>query len=307
MPKSPDKKKVKPTLSIIGSGRLGTTLGMVLSGLGYSIEAVVTRRLATAERAAASISRKTRALPVEKLDELPPSKFLLITTPDDQIPVAADNLARSQSERLRGRIVLHTSGALASDVLASVAEQGSHIGSLHPLVSISEPRSSAPNLEGAFYCVEGDREAVRAARSIVSDLKGHSFSIPSKSKPLYHAAAVMASGHVVALFDLAIEMLAQCGLTAKTARRALLPLLESTHNNLRTLEPARALTGTFARADLTTVLKHLDALSKDDRAQALEVYRALGVHALDLAEQNGAEPRILREIKKVLNQTPQHE
>ncbi len=300
MSKAPPKRKTRPTVSIVGAGRLGTAMAIALSSLDYRIQAVVARRSARAKKAASLISRTTAALGADKLRQLPLSQIILITTPDDEIAPTAEKLAGLPGNSFRGRVVLHTSGALSSEVLAPLVRMGNHAGSLHPLVSVSDPRTGAENLRGAFYCVEGDTAAVRAARRIVSDLKGESFSIPSDRKPLYHAAAVMASGHVVALFDLAIEMLVQCGLSAATARRVLLPLLQSTVNNLLKAVPARALTGTFARADLTTVLRHLEALSKDGSSRVVDAYRALGIHALDLAEENGAEPRILREIRKVL-------
>jgi predicted short-subunit dehydrogenase-like oxidoreductase (DUF2520 family) len=55
-----------------------------------------------------------------------------------------------------------------------------------------------------YFCVEGDARAVRIARMLVAQLGGRSFTVTSESKPLYHASAVRASGHVVALFDLAV-------------------------------------------------------------------------------------------------------
>ena len=178
--------------------------------------------------------------------------------------------------------------------------QALHTGSLHPLVSISEPRAGAEKLRGAFYCVEGDAAANRVARSIVKDLQGHSFHIASNSKPLYHAAAVMASGHVTALVSLAADMLVQCGLDEKTARRILLPLLESTVANLSISEPAKALTGTFARGDLVTVRRHLQALSNERLTEALAAYKLLGRRSLALAKNKVDEDtrkQILRELE----------
>jgi len=60
----------------------------------------------------------------------------------------------------------------------------------------------------------------------------------------------MASPHLVALFDLAAEMLSACGISKKSARQVLLPLVESTVNNLMVMNPEQALTGTFARGDI---------------------------------------------------------
>jgi predicted short-subunit dehydrogenase-like oxidoreductase (DUF2520 family) len=171
---------------------------------------------------------------------------------------------------------------------------------MHPLVSISEPLHGAESLRGAFYCIEGDQTALRVARAIVRDLEGESFSINSRDKALYHAAAVMASGHMVALFDIATEMLARCGLTETRARAVLLPLLESMLGNLQTLDAAHALTGTFARADTATMRRHLDALGIAGVDDALEVYRLLGRRSLRLAKKLGVDREALKKISSVL-------
>jgi predicted short-subunit dehydrogenase-like oxidoreductase (DUF2520 family) len=300
MRKAVRPKKSKPSVSIIGSGRLGTALAIAMSSVGYRSEAVVTRRPTHAKKAAALIGSATLALSANELHLLPPSKIVLIATPDDEIGHAAQTLADSQRNRVKGRIVLHTSGALSSDVLAPLAAMGFQIGSLHPLVSVSNPRTPPSNLRGAFYCIEGEPGAARVARAIVRDLKGRSFSIPASYKPLYHAAAVMASGHVVALFDLAARMLVQCGLDPGKAQRVLRPLLDSTVSNLLTGDPASALTGTFARGDLATVQRHISALSGSDLSVALDVYRLLGVHALDLTKKHGADAEMVNKIKSAL-------
>jgi predicted short-subunit dehydrogenase-like oxidoreductase (DUF2520 family) len=295
-----NKRNSKPSVSIIGSGRLGTALAVALAAASYPINVMVARQRRHARKAARLVGSRTSALGSDELRLLPPSKVIFIATPDDEIGNVSEELAGLTTGRPTGRIVLHTSGALSAEVLSPLSAVGFRVGSLHPLVSVSDPRSGVENLRGAFYCIEGDAAAIRMAHAIVRDLKGQSFTIPRESKPLYHAAAVMASGHVVALFDLAVEMLMACGLTRSKARRVLMPLLESTVNNLAIIDPARAMTGTFARGDLATVLRHLQSLSKDGSTQALEAYRTLGVHALDLIQRNGAETRAFSEIRKVL-------
>ena len=291
----------RPTISIVGSGRLGTALARALFLSGYEVEAVVARRSARARRAAALLGRSTRPLAANQLHSLPASEIVFISTPDDDIAAIATELAATHKSPVRGRTVLHTSGALSSsEVLKPLAAKGFHTGSLHPLVSVSDPLVGAGNLLSAFYCIEGDAAASRAARLIVKDLKGNGFHIPSRLKPLYHAAAVMASGHMVALFSLATEMLTYSGLDSKTARRVLLPLLESTVANLAAFDSAQALTGTFARGDLATVQRHLAALSRKDLADALAAYKLLGRRSLDLAQES-LDPKTRREILRVLS------
>ncbi len=274
---------------------------MALSDLGYPIRAVVARRLSSARRAAALVGKNTVPLKADQLDLLPRSSILLLTTPDDEIEHTAQALSGSQRVLTKGSVALHTSGALSSDVLKPLVGIGLHRGSLHPLVSVSDPRTGQQRLRGAFYCIEGDAAATRLARAIVRDLKGHSFTIASSNKPLYHAAAVMASGHVLALYDLATEMLVQCGLKRGEAQRVLMPLLKSTVNNLARSDTALALTGTFARGDVATVRRHLQALSNGPLG-AIEVYRLLGGRSLTLAARNGLDPKLVKQIRKTLTE-----
>ena len=284
----------------MGAGRLGTALAIALAESGYRISALVTRRREHVLKAGALLDVSGVLVTSNELNKLPPTNLVIIATPDDQIELVARELSRISSSQAKVRTVLHTSGALSSTILSPLAELGWRTGSIHPLVAVSEPRSGAKALRGVFWCVEGDKEAIRSAQRIVHDLRGQSFSLAAKHKPLYHAAAVMASGNMVALFDVALEMLCQCGLAAKEARRVLLPLVESTIRNLSVSQPARALTGTFARGDLATVKRHLEALSASGISDALELYRLLGKRAVALARENGVEPKVLRKITKAL-------
>lgn len=241
--------------------------------------------------------------------------LIIIATPDDAIAETAQRLAtvstgkthRSTEQRAatQGSVprgtVLHTSGALSSAVLRPLAKIGFHTGSLHPLVSVSEPRAGARGLQRAFFCLEGDATAVRIARAIVKDLQGSSFSVRPENKPLYHAAALLAAGHLTALFDLATELLAACGLKQSLARETLLPLVESAVRNLQVSAPEKALTGTFARGDVATVRRHLAALSGKKHAEALAVYKLLGLRSLQLAK-NKLDPERIKQISKLLKQ-----
>jgi predicted short-subunit dehydrogenase-like oxidoreductase (DUF2520 family) len=173
---------------------------------------------------------------------------------------------------------------------------------MHPLISVSDPVRGARSLSEAHFCIEGQPRAVRLARSLVRALGGRSFSIKTKDKALYHAAAVMSAGHVVALFDMATKLLESCGLTQSRARAALLPLVRSTLENLNRHAPARALTGTFARADLSTVNKHLVALQTSNSRAALEAYALLGLRSIELARENGADASTLKKISLTLQE-----
>jgi predicted short-subunit dehydrogenase-like oxidoreductase (DUF2520 family) len=277
---------------------LGTALARALGACGYELRALVSRTAASARRGAKRAGVETLALGLNQLERLPPVGIVFITTPDGLIGETAARLAALP--QLRAAVALHASGALASDVLVPLRARGLSIGSMHPLASVSDAEGGAESLRRAFYCVEGDGGAVRAARRVVRDLGGKSFTIDSGSKALYHAAALLAAGHVVALFDVAADTLARCGLSGRRAREILLPLLRSTVENLSRQTPARALTGSFARADVETVRKHLRALGELEDSDALAVYRVLGEHSLKLAESAGADADAVETIRRLL-------
>ncbi|MCA1616407.1 MAG: DUF2520 domain-containing protein [Acidobacteria bacterium] len=273
------------------------------------------------------LATHTLALAADELDKIPVSDLLIIATPDGQIEPAAARLAaalpivappgspaRSSAETLsparptktgrggRGPVALHTSGALSSEALSALRARGFRLGSLHPLVSVSDPDSAAVVWRGAFFCVEGDAAAVRAARRVVRALGGRAFSVRAEDKALYHAAAVMAAGHAVALFDLAARTLAACGLAPRAARRVLLPLAQSNLANIAAAPTnARALTGPFARADAETVRRHLAAFAARDLGGVRAVYTLLGLASLALAGEAGADASALDRITRALS------
>ena len=295
---------------------MGTALGVALRRAEHHIEVVVTKSAPSARRAAKLIGggaaalaeRQTNNPPAVTVSRLVQSDLLLISTPDDALEAVAARLAgtirRAGADRGKAqRFALHTSGALSSEVLAPLRALGFSLGSLHPLVSVADAAPAHDPFRGAHFCVEGDRAAARVARALVKELGGHAFTISSEAKPLYHAAATVSSGHVTALFDLAIEMLQECGVTRRRARRILAPLLKSTAANLDAQSPAQALTGPFARGDVATVGKHLAAMKAKKMTEAADLYAALGLRAVRLAQTTKRNRRSSKDIKKLLSGT----
>jgi len=287
------KRKQKSEVSIIGTGRLGTTLAVALASRGYTIRSLVARTAKSARKAALLLDADVQVLAAKNLRSLINADLFLITVPDDQIASVTRELGEINADQKKS-VVLHTSGALSSGVLEPLREKGWHTGSIHPLMSVSAVHDA--HLQGAYWSIEGDRSALRLGKEIVRDLGGKSFSIRTEDKPLYHAAAVMVSGNVVALFDVALEMLGECGLDRKTARAVLLPLIASTVRSLQTKSPEESLTGTFSRGDVETVKRHLAALKSKELAEALDLYRLLGQRSLKLTKEH---PQITQILKSV--------
>ena len=286
----------KLSISIVGAGRLGLALGLALKDAGYLIDLVVTRRPSSAKRAgvilhaaAAHVGRKPLFdLPLRYAELLARTDVIIIATPDDSIAQIAVELGKLlQSEKTTRHpstsVVMHTSGALTSRVLQPLQQLGFSTASLHPLISISDSSRGAEAVSCAYISLEGDAAAIRLAKRLMSDLGGDTFVIKAKHKPLYHAAALMASPNLTALFDVSAEMMTRCGLSMHDALQVLLPLVRSTVDNLAHQKPARALTGTFKRGDIGTIKKHLDAIASQRLTDALIAYAVLGKRSVKLS------------------------
>lgn len=286
-----------PSISIIGIGRAGGALALALQDAGYTIDNLLHRGIETVDRISSRLLPTTKLAEISSVPQID-SDIVLITTADPDIKTVADQLAKSL---VKHPVVLHTSGSLSSEVLSGLSSIGCPTGSMHPLVSISDALSGADSFADAYFCVEGDPAALEAAKGIVESLRGRSFSIEPEFKSLYHAAAVTACGHLVALIDTAIEMLTECGLDRQSAQEVLLPLIKSTIANLETQRTEQALTGSFARADVAAVERHLESIGKNSPADVKDIYLLLGERSLKLAEANGADASDIRRIRESIS------
>src|SRR5438093_7287912 len=140
------RRPKKFSVSIIGAGRVGTALGIALRSVGYSIDLVVAKHDRAALRAARLIGKP--ALSAARFRRLakrnfPQSSLIIIATPDDVIESIAKELAAMSRLQVsnalsKNRVALHTSGAFSAAVLRPLRDQGFAVGSLHPLISISD-------------------------------------------------------------------------------------------------------------------------------------------------------------------------
>lgn len=269
---------MEKTLAILGAGRVGRALGRRLRELDWKIGVVVSRSEPAARRAVRFIGAGTPHGALTR--HVFGSHVILIATPDDAIAFVARELARMVGEELCGKVVLHTSGALDSRALAPVKECGAAVGSMHPLQTFSGV--GVPDLEGKVFAVEGDVVAARAARQIARALGGSPVQVAGDKKVLYHAAAALASGHVLALMEAATRLLISLGMKRNEAARALLPLTRQVLDNFERVGPRAAWTGPLARGDYKIVEAHLRALrdSEEEIAQAYEGLNRLAARVL---------------------------
>lgn len=281
--------------SIVGAGRLGTALAAALVRRGWKLEVVADRdvRAARATRRIAGGGRATTALAAAAQAK----GLVVIAVPDDAVGGVAAALARSGGS-WSGRTVVHTSGLLPAAVLGPLAARGAAVASLHPVQAFPRKDMPASIFTGATWGLEGDAAAIKAATGIVRSLRGHVILLSAKDKPLYHAACVMASNALIALEWTAAGALARAGIGAEAAAGALLPLLQGTLQNVKSLGLEKALTGPILRGDVETVRRHLEALEGAPGDQ--EIYAVLGKRILHLASQRGLPPGRVKTLRRLL-------
>ncbi|HVO82678.1 MAG TPA: DUF2520 domain-containing protein [Terriglobales bacterium] len=262
----------KPNITIVGPGRLGTGLAVELRRAGYRLCEIVSRK--ASQRTAGALAKSTGGRTATVKTALLDADLLWLSVPDGEIAALAQQLA--PRARWRGKIVFHSSGALASAELDVLRQRGAAVAAVHPFMTFV--RGSIPSLAGVPFGVEGDAAAVRVARRVVRDLGGEVFSVARGKKSAYHAWGAFTSPLLVALLVTAEEVAGVAGFSQTEARKNILPIVRQTIANYAKLGPAGAFSGPIVRGDADTVRKHLQALRKVPAARA--VYVALARVAL---------------------------
>jgi predicted short-subunit dehydrogenase-like oxidoreductase (DUF2520 family) len=243
------------SLRVVGPGRAGSSLAAALAAAGWQVLDPV--------RHGDDVSGAARGV-----------DLLVIATPDAAVaPVAA------AVEPVGSTTVAHLAGSLGLDVLAPHARRAA----LHPLVSLPDAAVGARRLAaGAWFAVAGDPPgALALVEQVVADLGGRSFAVADADRARYHAAAAIASNHLVALLGQVQRVAGGAGVPLE----AYLDLVRATLDNVAELGPHAALTGPVARGDWDTVERHRAALPADE----LVAYDAMVAAARRLVD-DGAPP-----------------
>jgi predicted short-subunit dehydrogenase-like oxidoreductase (DUF2520 family) len=269
-----------PVVFIIGAGVVGTTLAAKLTRAGVPVAGLHGRKADLSDQgsALAGVLGSTGEIP----EILSQSQVVIISVRDARIPEVAKRLA--DEKRLRpDQVVLHTSGNHpAAEMLSTVKKHVKGVGTLHPLIAVTDAPGTLENLAGAYFGIEGDDAATRQAQLLVRKMGGRPLKLTADSMSLYHAAAVMASNYVVALADIARSLLVASGVAETDAVPALVPLMTSAVRNVAEVGLPSAMTGPAVRGDVGSIERHIAAL-ESKAPEALDLYRRLGREVLRIA------------------------
>lgn len=285
------------TLNIIGAGRVGRTLASLWEEKRtFTIQDVLDH---TPQGAASAVAFIGDGRAVSRMQDMRAADAWMLTPPDGAIAACCAELA--QGGLLRpGVVVFHCSGALASAVLAPAAARGALTASVHPLKSFADPRDAVRSFAGTHCAAEGGRAALDLLRPAFERIGAAVSEIEPRFKTIYHAASVIVCNYLTALLETGLRSYEKSGLTRDTALKMMEPLVRETVDNVFKLGTAKALTGPIARGDDEVVARQLEALSSWD-AHAGEIYKTLGVVALQLARAQGeADAEALERLRVLL-------
>jgi predicted short-subunit dehydrogenase-like oxidoreductase (DUF2520 family) len=261
-------------IALVGPGRAGGAVCLALARRGARVVAVAGRAPDAPSTRAAAERFDARA--VDGASAGAGADLVVLAPPDRALAEVVRTVAPGVGP---GTLVVHLSGAHGLGVLAPIAEQhpGAAVGALHPLQSLPSIEAGADRLEGAWAAVAGGP----AVAAIAAELGMHPFEVTDRQRAGYHAAACVASNHLVALLGQVDRLAASAGVP----REAFEPLVRASIEHAIALGPERALTGPVARGDVATVAAHLDAIPLDEH----RAYRAMAEAARVLAGRDDPE------------------
>ncbi|HEX6261818.1 MAG TPA: DUF2520 domain-containing protein [Actinomycetota bacterium] len=284
-------------VAVVGAGRVGTAMGVLLSRAGHTVVAVSGRGVGSRERA-------ERHLPgtafVGSVEAARRGEVVLLTVPDDRILDVCGTLVKRGALESKPSLV-HCSGANPLQDLAPAAEIGASILSVHPLQTAPSVEAAIERFPGSGFAVTArDEDSFLLGERLAADAGGRPFRLLDEHKGLYHAAAVFASNYLVVVEGLADDLFELAGIP--DPRPLFGPLAEGTLANVMEQGAARALTGPVARGDAGTVRRNLEAL-RVRAPSCVAPYAELARAAVRIASEAGRlNDRDRAEIEEVLRE-----
>lgn len=275
----------------IGAGKVGVSLGKYFKEKGKNVGGYYSKSPKSAAWAASFTETKR----YKSLEEIISScDMIFFTVPDDAIA----SVWKEAKPFVYGKIIAHCSGLCSSNIFSDAASTKSTAYSVHPFCAISDRISSWKKLDGALFTIEGgDDKSQSEILNMFAEMGNRTCIIRAEDKVKYHAAASLASNHMLAVFSMAKELLLECNFSEKDAERELYQLARGNLDNILSQGCTKSLTGPIERGDIDTVKKHLEVLEEDYR----NAYLANSKQLLKIAREKHWE-RDYMEMSKLLSQ-----
>src|SRR5690554_6452576 len=271
----------KPSVTIIGLGKVGNALYKTLPKVGYKMTSVFSKSMHQIPFFVEGFPSKNHHL----------GELIFLTVPDDKLESIIHSLDDNFDD-LSDKNIVHCSGTLSSGILLPLKEKGANVASFHPIQAISE---STDSFNSTWFDIEGDEEVMNILGKLANELETNILKVQKEAKPYLHAAAVVASNYVVTLMKVAEEIAEIGGINKENIISALIPLMQSSLNNMEAKGVKNSLTGPIARGDIDTVKTHLEIL--ENHGHLLELYKVLGLETTKISSASNSQ---IVAIKKLL-------
>lgn len=240
-------------IGVIGSGRVGSVLGQALGRAGHKV--VAASAVSDASRARVA-DRLPTARVLEPAQVAEASDLVLLTVPDDALPELAEGLASTGTD-LRGKILVHASGAHGYGVLAPATLVGALPLALHPAMTFTGRDEDIDRLANCAFGVTAPERLRPIAEALVVEMGAEPVWITEDKRTLYHAALAGGANHLVTLVSDSAALLASAGVPEPG--RMLAPMLGAALDNALRLG-IHGLSGPVLRGDAGTVAGHIEQL-----------------------------------------------
>lgn len=268
----------KPSVTIIGYGRLGQHLLHWLLKAGYPIAGIFNR---------STMPMNPEMFQATYMGEFPESPdqlgdLTIISVSDSAISAMVSRLYEMD---LDGKCIVHTSGAISSSKLSDLRDLKAHIGSFHPLQTFGAVGKKNP-FKDIYISLEGDWKCIEILLDMCRNLGANPHQTDAKGKALLHLACVWVSNYMHVLFNAAQQVASMSQMSAAQVQKMLDPIIQQTIENANEMGPVAALTGPASRGDLESVQRHLELMKSTP--EMVELYKALAKSAADMSMARGS-------------------
>jgi predicted short-subunit dehydrogenase-like oxidoreductase (DUF2520 family) len=286
-------------IGVISAGRVGSVLGAALRRAGHEVVAVCAVSEAS-QRRAEELLPGAAVMPPDEVARQ--ADLVLLAVPDDELAGLVRGLVNTESLRA-GQMLVHTSGAHGSAVLAPAAEMGVLTVAMHPAMTFTGRAEDVERLSSACMAVTADVDEAgwHVGEALALELGMEPVQVPEESRRLYHAALTHGANHLITLVNECAGLLREAGVDLPD--RVMAPLLSASLDNALRFGD-RAITGPVMRGDTDTVRAHLRALAEADPA-AVDGYRELARRTADRATRIGLlRADRAKEVETALDEEP---
>ena len=269
------------SISIIAAGKLGSSLAIALKNSKYTLISVHARSLEQRKWLSEILGPEIFVTndPNKATEN---SKYIFITGTDSIVEDISQSIKWAN-----GQVALHCSGALPLSILNGAKRSGAETGAVHPLQTFPS-KTSYEQFRKISFAIESDSKNVYLwLDKFVRSFESTPFYLPSKLRGLYHSAAVLSCGLFAGSLGLAAEILQNLDIKREDSIKMLIPLVQSTLNEICEKGLPKSLTGPYVRGDYNTVKLHTNALQNFDPEIAM-AYSSIAMSSLRIAKEQGS-------------------